>query len=68
VGKFLKPFVGLSVGKLVRSVSSYIGIVNRVLSTEYCQPKVSLEVKSLVVLLSVSWLHCLFFRDVSRRL
>ena len=30
VGKFLKPCIGLSVGKLVRSVSSYSGIVNRV--------------------------------------
>jgi len=34
VGKFLKPCVGLGVGKLVWSVSSYSEIVNRVLSPE----------------------------------
>lgn len=34
MGKFLKPCVGLGVGKLVWSVSSYSEIVNRVLSPE----------------------------------
>jgi hypothetical protein len=34
VGKFLKPCVGLSVGKMVWSVSSYSEIVNEFLSPE----------------------------------
>ena len=54
MGKFLKLCVGLSVGKLdwfcvelLRNSQQSIG-----------RPKVCLEVKSLVVLMSARWLHC----------
>ena len=53
MGKFLKPSVGLSVGKLDWVCVELL----RNCQPSFCRQKVSLEVKRLVVLVSARWLH-----------
>ena len=53
MGKFLKPSLGLSVGKLDWVCVELL----RNCQPSFCRQKVSLEVKRLVVLVSARWLH-----------